>query len=265
MLLEIFIIVKENSTLLLRRAFTKKKIDVDGQLFSGLISAISMFFSELKMGQINNFEIGANRVSISPYEGIVVVGVVEKQKEAQFIQNSLKKIGENFWLEFKGILSDWNGEISVYKSYTSKIDNIVYSEFAKSYISKNFPKNMIGVVRQFQNIFEKHIVHYIGSEVGKERSEIMKTSKIFKKKLSKELDLFSINKITERSETEFIIEVQMCPFCRKIKNMEFNCDFFAGFIEGFAMQGLPEKKIEVLESECIAHGNKACKFNLSAK
>ncbi|MHA1491656.1 MAG: V4R domain-containing protein [Promethearchaeota archaeon] len=265
MLLEIFIIIKESSTLLLHRAFTKKKMGVDGQLFSGLISAISMFFSELKMGQVNSFEIGAQRVLISPYEGIVIVGVVEEQKEAQFVQNSLKKIGEKFWLEFKELLTEWDGEISVFKEYESKIDKIVYSEFAKSYISAHFPKKMIGVVRQFQNIFEKPIVRYIGLKVGNERSKHIKMSKNLKNKLHKELDLFSINKITERSENEIIIEVKMCPFCRKIKNKEFNCDFLTGFIEGFAMQFLPDKAIEVTETECIAHGNEACVFNLSIK
>ena len=80
MLLEIFIIQKGTSFLLVRRAFTKKEIQMEGALFSGMISAISLFTTELKMGEIQFFETKENRIMIHPYEDIIVVGIGEEKE-----------------------------------------------------------------------------------------------------------------------------------------------------------------------------------------
>ncbi len=265
MLLEVFIMRKKGSVLLLRRSFTKKKqLKVDGNLFSGLISAISNFSSEIQIGQIQHFETGQNRVLICPYQGIVVVGIVEERKEEQFITESVKKISEAFWENFKDTINNFKGVVSVFYDFISEIDKIVYSEFEKTYISKDFPKNLIREIRKAQPKFENEILHFMGLKAGKKRGDSVKSLKDFKKKIKKEMSLFSICDVQDISDNEMdkkiLVSIPMCPLCRQIKDKDFTCDFFTGFINGFAISSFPDKEIHVEETKCISHDEEACEF-----
>lgn len=263
MLLEVFIILKETSFLLVRRSFIKdKQIRVDGQLFSGLISAISSFIEEIDIGNIHHFETGNRRVLISPYKGIVIVAIVEEKREEPFVENSIKKIAEDFWNKFHKTFDESLCDVAPYEKYIPEIDKIVYNEFTKAYISKDFPKHMIKVVRNFQTKFDPNILTYMGKKVGEERAEEAESIKDFKKSLRKELDLFSIHDINENSKKEMIIKISMCPICRQIKDPSFSCNFITGFIDGFSSSSFPDKQVEVDETQCIAHGDRACVFNL---
>ena len=265
MLLEIFIILKRDSTCLLRRSFIKnKELEVNVSLFSGLISAISMFMSETKIGDIQNFETGKHRVLISPYKGIFVVGIVEHKKEEDFINTSIMEISKAFYERYSDVIQDGSPELSQFQEFNPEIDKIVYSEFEKTYISKDFPKNMIRVVREFQGKFEDQILSYIGFQTGKKRGTDSKSIKDFIKKLSKEMNLFSVSKIFDQSvnalNNKILVSIPMCPLCRKIKDKVFTCSFFTGFIEGFSRMSFSDKDISVGETSCIAHGEKACEF-----
>jgi len=267
MLLEIFIIQKKVSTCLLRRSFIKQKeLEVNASLFSGLISAISMFMSETKIGDIQHFETGEHRVLISPYKDIFVVGIVEHEREDDFVNTSIMRISEAFFKRYSDVIQDDVPELSQFQEFSTELDNIVYSEFEKTYISKNFPKNMIRVVREFQSKFEDQILSYIGFKSGKRRGTNSKSMKDFIKKLSKEMNLFSVSKITDQSvnssNNKILVSIPMCPLCRQIKDKDFACSFFIGFIEGFSRISYPDKDISVEETSCIAHGEKSCEFLL---
>ena len=80
MLLEVFIIEKNSSIFLIRRSFTKKKIDIDGVLFSGFISALSSFVIDLNIGQVKIFETGQHKVLISHHKGIIIVGIIDENR-----------------------------------------------------------------------------------------------------------------------------------------------------------------------------------------
>lgn len=263
MLLEIFIIQKGSSFLLLRRSFTEKTLAMNGVLFSGMISAISLFTKELKIGQITQFETGEHRVLISPHDEIIVVGIIEENKEDEFVEISLKKISEQFCEKFSQTLKEWNGDTQIFEPFAENVDEIVYSEFTKLYISKDFPKHVIKVIRKFQDRFEPNVLKLIGYKAGQVRANDVKSRKQLKKKLHKELDRFSINHINELSENSLVIEINMCPVCRGIKNTTFSCKFIEGFIEGFLHHELlTEKTFKVEETSCIAHGDIACIFSV---
>ncbi|MHA1803931.1 MAG: V4R domain-containing protein [Promethearchaeota archaeon] len=260
MLLEVFIIIGEGM-LLLRRSFTKK-MEVNGDLFSALITAIVSFVSEIQMGDVRKFETGNKQILIYPHEKIVIVGIVDEKHEDEHIYKSLKMIGEEFSKKYEKTLSNWTGELDPFCEFTRTLDEIVYSNFAEEYISKDFPNNVIRSVKKFQTKFQNEIMYFMGSKAGRKRASLLKNPKNFKKRLQKELNLFSINKIKEESENELLIEVPLCPFCRKIKNKEFSCDFFMGFIAGFASKSLGKKNIQVKEIHCSAHGDETCTFLL---
>ncbi|UYP43793.1 hypothetical protein NEF87_000078 [Candidatus Lokiarchaeum ossiferum] len=263
MLLEIFIIQKGSSFLLLHRSFTTKTIAMNGVLFSGMISAISLFTKELKIGQITHFETGDHRVLISSNQDIIVVGIVEESKEDNFVEISLKKISEQFYEQFGQNIKNWNGDTQIFEPFAKNVDEIVYSEFTQLYISKDFPKHVIKVIRQFQDRFEPNVMKLIGFKAGQVRARNIKTKKQLKKKLRKELDLISINHVNEFTEENLEIEINLCPVCRGIKNDNFSCKFIEGFIEGFLQHELlADMTIKAKETSCIAHGDKACIFSV---
>ncbi|MFX0098615.1 MAG: V4R domain-containing protein [Candidatus Hodarchaeota archaeon] len=266
MLLEIFIIMKESSLLLLHRSFTKKKFNINGDVFSGLISGLSMMLNELEIGQIQHFRTGDHKILISPYKEIVIVGIVEGDTEEAFINESLKQIAETFYKEFKDKITKWEGDLAPFENFAPIVDSMVYTWFEKKYISEDFPKNIVKVIRKYQGKLEGNVVHYIGYKAGKRRGRDLKNEKSFKKTLSKEIGLFSINNIHEEANKahreEYHIKVPVCPFCRGIKEKNFACNFFTGFIRGFSMRTLPDKEIFVKETKCIAHGDESCEFSL---
>ena len=263
MLLEVFIIMKESSILLLRRSFMKdKQLGVDGQLFSGLISAISRFIEEIKIGQIQHFQTGDHRVLVMPYKGIVVVGVVEERKEDAFVNTSLERIAEQFWDQYEEIVKKDDCNLKLFRPFVHVIDDIVYSEFTKRYVTKDFPHQMIKVVREFQRKFEDRIVRFIGEKAGKFRAKSLDSSKDLRKVLDKELGQFSLNEVEKVHSREILIKVPMCPICRKIKDESFSCEFLAGYLRGFAVGSLEHAEVNVEETKCIAKGDKRCVFRL---
>jgi len=260
MLLEIFIIQEGSSLLLLSHSFTKKNYKIDGNLFSGLISALSMFTAELEIGSIKHFQTGELRVLITTYENIMFVGLVDDDPHSDFIEISLKKIREDFHKEFSEDMLNWTGRISIFEKFTKNIDEIVYAEFSKYFIEKDFPKNVINVVRKFQSKFEPKYVKYIGKETGIARAELQPSFKLLQKQIRKELRLFSINEVSSSNDRELKIDIPTCPICRGIKNSDFSCKFIEGFIEGYIMKSLNLDSVHVEEPECIAHGDENCRF-----
>ncbi len=268
MLLEIFIIQKGTSFLLVRRAFTKKEIQMEGALFSGMISAISLFTTELKMGEIQFFETKENRIMIHPFEDIIVVGIGEDKERDPFAEQSLRKIALKFWDIYSNVLLGWNGDTNLFSQFPAMIDEIIYTEFAQYYISENFPQNLISVIRNIQGKYDSHIIQFIGKSVGTSRAEVVKESspklakKHFTRPLIKELNSFSICSISSSDEREWQIEMKISPFSRGITNQEFSCDFIVGFIHGFVNRADSEKKFMVYEPECTARGDKFCLFKI---
>jgi len=260
MLLEVFIIQEGSSLLLLRHSFTKKKYEMNGNLFSGLISALSMFTSELEIGDIKHFQTGELRVLITTYKNMIFVELVDDDPHSEFIEISLKKIREEFLKEYSQEIEKWSGKISIFEDFREKIDNIVYAEFSKYFIEKDFPKNVINVVRKFQSKFESKYLKFIGKETGIARAETVSSFKSLKRQIRKELSLFSINNVSSSNEEDLQINIPMCPICRGIKNQEFSCKFLEGFIEGYIEKSLNLDSIQVKETKCIAHGDENCRF-----
>ncbi|MHA1672381.1 MAG: V4R domain-containing protein [Promethearchaeota archaeon] len=268
MLLEIFIIQKGTSFLLVRRAFTKKEIQMEGALFSGMISAISLFTAELKMGEIQFFETKENRIMIHPYEDVIVVGIGEENERDPFAEQTLRKIAQKFWNVYSDVFLGWSGDIDIFSQFPAMIDEIIYTEFAQYYISENFPQNLISVIRNIQGKYDSHVIQFIGKSVGTSRAELVAESspklakKHFTRALIKELNSFSICSISSQDEREWVIQMKISPFSRGITNPNFSCDFIIGFIHGFVNRADSEKKFMVYESECAARGDKYCKFKI---
>ncbi|WP_457558300.1 hypothetical protein [Candidatus Harpocratesius sp.] len=278
MLLEVFIIQKGTSFLLARKAFTKKEIRMDGSLFSGMISAISLFTNELKIGEIQFFETNDYRILIHSWEKILIVGIVEEKDEDEFIISTLKIIAQEFWKQFQYSLENWNGDTAVFENFPITIDEIFYSEFAQYYIERNYPNNVISVIRSVQFKFEPHILRFIGIRIGETRSTTISQKQMKKitslgpdfpekqilKLVEKEINHFSISEVEFKEvvgKKTIQITLKICPICRGIHDNSFSCDFIIGFIHGYLNGINLGISYNVFENECHAHGNQYCVFS----
>ena len=263
MLLELFIIEQGSSFLLLRRSFTNRQFSVHGGLFSGLVGAISHFIQELHIGGIKFFDTGEHRILVYPYKNLLVVGIVEERQEAEFVELTLQSVAEKFWKAFQAHLAEWNGDISPFSNFIPDLDQIVFSEFSTFYVSQDFPKHVISVLRASQHKFESRVLRYIGQKTGIERGIPAKNLTTFKRQLSRELKAFSIISLSDKDEDTLEVNIDICPICRGIKDPIFSCDFLEGFIEGYAIASLPGYIVQAKETMCIAHGDPSCVFELT--
>ncbi|MHA1775187.1 MAG: V4R domain-containing protein [Promethearchaeota archaeon] len=276
MLLEVFIIQKGTSFLLVRYPFTKKELQMDGTLFSGMISAISLFTNELKIGEIQFFETKDHQIIIHALENIIAVGVVENKKEDDFVIKTLKNIAQQFIDKYSEKLNKWNGDIGIFVPFSNDIAEIFYSRFAEFYIARDFPQNIIKVIRNIQNKFEPHIIRFIGLKIGHERASNVPEKQLQKlrnnenefgkpllKIVEKEINHFSISQtqyIDKDNQNFLEVFLKICPECRGIHDPEFSCHFITGFLEGFLDRINPVRKWIVSEKECHARGDPNCVF-----
>ncbi len=264
MLLEVFVIEQQTSILLSRWSALKKQFQMDGQLFSGLMSAISCFIENLEIGSVKFLETGQNRIQLYPHESFVVVGIVESSKEAQFVENAIRRIAETFWERFQDDLKDWDNDVRTFRKFQDTVGEIMYDEFTKFYITRKYPHQLIKTVREFQDKFEAKATRNIGEKTGISRAEKNKRKKDIRKALHKELDAFSVNEVEELPETGFRAELSVCPICRGIHDDAFSCLFIEGFLEGFMNSVVGQKEqYQVEEVSCQAHGDPACIFEVN--
>jgi len=263
MLLELFIIEQGSSFLLLRRSFTSRKFTVNGGLFSGLVGAISHFIQELHIGGIKFFDTGDHRILVFPFNNLLIVGIVEERQEADFVELALQKVAEKFWEEYQKLLGDWDGNVTPFSEFIPEVDQIVFSEFTSFYVSQDFPKHMISVIRASQHKFEPRVLRFIGQKTGIERGIQSKNLKAFKQQLNRELKAFSVISLSDQDDDTLMISVEVCPICRGIKDPAFSCNFLEGFIEGYAIASLPEYIVQAKETQCITHGDPSCLFELT--
>lgn len=276
MLLEVFVIQQGTSFLLVRYPFTKKELQMDGTLFSGMISAISLFTNELKIGEIQFFETKDHQIIIHARKNIIVVGVVENKKEDDFVIKTLKNIAQRFLDQYSESLDNWNGDIGIFEPFSNEIAEIFYTSFAEFYIARDFPRNVIKVIREIQNKFEPHIIRFTGLKIGQERAANVsqklidkinnqenEIGKSFLKIVEKEINHFSISETQYADKNQlgsFKVLLKICPECRGIHDSGFSCHFITGFLEGFLNRVDPLRKWIVSEEECHARGDPNCVF-----
>ncbi|MHA1732362.1 MAG: V4R domain-containing protein [Promethearchaeota archaeon] len=261
MLLDVFVIEKRTSILLLEHSFTREEFHLDGQLFSGLVSMISSFVESLKIGKFRYLDMGENRIQVLPYHDVVVAGIVESEKEGAFVQNALSKIAESFCNEYRDLLANWDNNVSVFRPFREKVERVACLEFAKSFIARRFPKQLIRTVRGFQRKFEPSATRLIGKFAGELRAESKKATKKLDRELHKELNLFSVNEVATRPGSSVLeISLPVCPVCRGIHDESFSCAFIEGFVEGFIGVFAGSSEVDVRETSCMARGDQTCDF-----
>jgi predicted hydrocarbon binding protein len=100
------------------------------------------------------------------------------------------------------------------------------------------------------------LLYWIGRESG---LELSKRRKI--KDLKKFLNSLKLGFVESRKQgKKYIFTIEECAFCYGSKNLNKRiCSYVAGFLSGY-MEKITGKRTNVIETKCIANGDKHCEF-----
>ncbi len=100
-------------------------MDVDHQLFSGFLTAISSFTKETVKREVNTIFIEDLKFVFEKNSDFFFVLCAEKNDNNMLLHKKLIRIQAHFFHKYKDILSDWKGEISKFAPFGEKIDKII--------------------------------------------------------------------------------------------------------------------------------------------
>lgn len=108
------------------------KIDVDGALLSGMISALKSFIGEVIEGEIIKAEKELEEIKLKGYRIVFerspvayVAVIADYRDDEKEIKKALKRILKNFEEKYGNIIGKWAGNISELYPFKEVIDNIL--------------------------------------------------------------------------------------------------------------------------------------------
>lgn len=120
----IYIVHRESGRLLLEKKFEEVQIDPD--LFSGLLEAIRNFTRDIHVGMLTSFSTHDKQVLISLTESVVVALIMHIEASAEKWQGIAYEIGHQFSQSYD--LTQWDGNRKTFNSFGEKIDSILNNQ-----------------------------------------------------------------------------------------------------------------------------------------
>lgn len=148
-------------------------------------------------------------------------------------------------------------------SEIARIDNKMLSNIVDrhiaDYIFLDFPKTFISTMRTIKKLYPPIITTKLARDIGKHIWK--KTSKTLQPSSMKDLKkIFSEFAVVGKT-TITTISLKICPECIRTQANKPICVFMKGIIEGM----FNNPKYEVIETKCIAKGDKECRFTIKEK
>ncbi len=137
-----------------------KDLNINEQLFSGFMAAILAFSKEISSRQLKSMNLEDFSLY---YEGIeekrlyFVVAADPKEQESN-IREKIELIEKAFLSQYGDVLADWDGDVTMFKSFNSNVDSILNDRgsdgkfFDFSFLSKASFENLI---KKFAFLFGK--------------------------------------------------------------------------------------------------------------
>ena len=123
-----------------------------------------------------------------------------------------------------------------------------------NYILSDFPKNLIVVMRTIKNIYRRAVVKYLGKHIGRILWNNM-TNMLQPGSMKDLRPIFSEFSVIGRL-TRDSIGLIVCPECIARRSTHPICTFLEGLIEGM----FNNPRYQIMETKCIAAGDKECLF-----
>jgi len=120
----IYIIHRESGRLLLEKKFEEVQIDPD--LFGGLLEAIRNFTRDIHVGMLTSFSTHEKQILISLTESVVVALIMHIEASAEKWQGIAYEIGHQFGQTYD--LTQWDGNRKAFLSFEEKIESILKNQ-----------------------------------------------------------------------------------------------------------------------------------------
>lgn len=124
MIYGVWIIHKDGKCLLFREY---EGLNINEQLFSGFLVAILAFSKEISNRQLKSINLEDLTLFYKNLEDsklIFVIAVDSKERESE-IREKIDRIEEAFLRKYREILSEWNGEISIFNEFEPELDSLL--------------------------------------------------------------------------------------------------------------------------------------------
>ncbi|MFX1537102.1 MAG: hypothetical protein ACFFDI_23055 [Promethearchaeota archaeon] len=130
MIRNVWIINRYSGATLLNRPFVPSEVDQD--LFGGLISAIFSFAKEIGASSLKRLDMGDMEMVYLASEHIICALSINKNTAEDFVNEILKKINDEFTLNFGTMMKNWVGNLDHFISFVSVVDHIVTAKLEQN-------------------------------------------------------------------------------------------------------------------------------------
>lgn len=113
-------ILSDSGVVVFNRVFDDK---MDAQLFGALMSALNSFAEELSKGGLSNFDLSDKRFTIIKEKNFLFVANSSKKMKPKKVEEELFRIVDIYFSTYSDeILNNWEGDVSIFQDFASKID-----------------------------------------------------------------------------------------------------------------------------------------------
>ena len=98
--------------------------DMDDQLFGGILSAINMFSEQFIKEGLSSFELSSKLFTLKKQHDIIFLVNSAPDVSKERLNKELDVIVQKFFEIYpKDVLTNWNGEVSMFRDFEDKIQN----------------------------------------------------------------------------------------------------------------------------------------------
>ncbi len=98
---------------------------IQEQLFGALMSALSLFSSEIAKGYLEKFELSDIRFTIIKSGRFLFVADSAKNSKEKKVNAELIKISKLFFEKYNNVLKSWAGDITVFYDFEEDVKNVL--------------------------------------------------------------------------------------------------------------------------------------------
>lgn len=126
-------------------------MEFNEDLISGFLTALKDFSSEVTggRGKMKNLDMGDTNIMLVNEEGILVAAALTKRDDESIAYKTLKEVLASFIKDYKKEITNWKGDLKIFKGYEAKIDKmlkngkIAEKELYAPVLKKKIPKQLV--------------------------------------------------------------------------------------------------------------------------
>jgi small GTP-binding protein len=135
----VYVLRKNDGTILFHRAYSEEKLD--DVLISGFLVAVSRFSSELGSGELDSIVMKNLKFVYGAFESIMIIFYVDRDDDDQFVREDIRKIASQFLWQFGEEIKKLKAsDTSKFQTFVPELDKIVQEEVRVKIVFIGEPK-----------------------------------------------------------------------------------------------------------------------------